>query len=107
MSWLEHHTLSEKYASQAEELFRHQQIDRATELYCLAAETETKALEDLDPSKTRTLGITAVSATSLYCKAREFQQAKRIAYKWLATEFLPSFAVNELEGLLQVDRYKE
>jgi hypothetical protein len=107
MSWLVHHTRSEEYASQAEQFFRQREINRAGELYRLAAEAEVHALNNLDESKTRTIGITAVSAVSLYYKAQEFSLAKRIAHKWLATEFLPPFAIDELEDLLQVIRYEE
>ncbi|NJN20742.1 MAG: hypothetical protein HC812_05565 [Leptolyngbya sp. RL_3_1] len=107
MSWLLHHTRSEEYVSQAEQFFRQREINRAAELYRLAAEAETHALDNLDISKTRTIGITAVSAASLYYRAKEFALAKRIAHKWLATEFLPPFAIDELEDLLQVIRYEE
>lgn len=107
MSWLVHHTQSEEYASQAEKFHKRQETDRAAEFYCLSAEAEVNALNSLDVSKTRTIGITAVSAVSLYFKAQEFLQAKRIAYKWLATELLPSFAMEELENLLQIIRYEE
>lgn len=107
MSWLVHHTRSEEYASQAEQFSRQREINRAAELYRLAAEAETHALNDLDAIKTRTIGITAVSSVSLYYKAQEFALAKRIAHKWLATEFLPPFAIDELEKLLQVIRYEE
>jgi hypothetical protein len=107
MSWLEHHTVSEKYASQAEDLGRRGDFDRAAEFYCLAAESEVYALEALTSNKTRTIGITAVSSASLYFKAREFKQAKRIAHKWLATELLPPFAVEQLEELIQVIRFEE
>lgn len=107
MSWLVHHTRSEGYASQAEELYRQQDLDRAAELYRLSAEAEVDALNNLDASKTRSIGITAVSAISLYFKAREFSQAKRVAHKWLATELLPPFAVEALEDLLQAIRYEE
>ncbi|AFY50734.1 hypothetical protein Nos7524_5009 [Nostoc sp. PCC 7524] len=107
MSWLVHHTRSEEYASQAEQMYRQQDLIRAAELYRLAAEAEVNALENLTPDKKRTIGITAVSAASLYYKAQEFLQAKRVAHKWLATEVLPSFAVEELEELLQVIRYQE
>ncbi len=107
MSWLVHHTRSEEYASQAEQSFKQREINRAAKLYRLAAEAETYALDNLDISKTRTIGITAVSAVSLYYRAKEFALAKRIAHKWLATEFLPPFAIDELEELLQVIRYEE
>ena len=107
MSWLVHHTRSEGYASQAEELRRRNEIDRAADLRRLAADAEVNALDNLNPSKIRTIGITAVSAVSLYFKAQEFAQAKKLAHKWLATDLLPAFAVEELEDLLQVIRFEE
>lgn len=107
MSWLVHHTRSEEYASQADELRRLPDRDGAIELYRLAAEAEADALKHLDPSKTRTLGITAVSAVSLYFKAQEFLQARKLAYQWLATDLLPAFAIEELEDLLQVIHFEE
>lgn len=107
MSWLEHHTRSEKYASDADVLCREQEAERAVGLYSRAAYAELKALEELDSRKTRTLGIIVISATSLLYKAHDFLQARRIAHKWLATELLPSFAEDELEELLQVIRYEE
>jgi len=107
MSWLVHHTRSEGYASQAEELRRRNEIDRAADFCRLAAEAEVNALDNLNPSKIRTIGITAVSAVSLYFKAQEFGQAKKLAHKWLATDLLPAFAVEELEDLLQVIRFEE
>ncbi|NJL40688.1 MAG: hypothetical protein HC899_31065 [Leptolyngbyaceae cyanobacterium SM1_4_3] len=107
MSWLVHHTRSEEYASQAEEFYRQRETNRSAEFYRLAAEAETNALENLASNKTRTIGITAVSAASLYYKAQEFSQAKRIAHKWLSTELLPPFAIEELEEILQAIRYEE
>jgi hypothetical protein len=107
MSWLVHHTRSEEYVSQADEFYRQQDANRAAEFYRLAAESETNALKDLAPNKIRTIGITAVSAVSLYYKAQEFLQAKQIAYKWLSEDFLPPFAIEELEEILQSIRYEE
>ncbi|MGA7953031.1 MAG: hypothetical protein WCA07_05855 [Gloeobacterales cyanobacterium] len=107
MSWSVHHPRSEGYANQAEELSRRHEGDQPAKLYRLAAEAEVNALNNLDPSKTRTIGITAISAVSLYFKAQEFSQARKIAHKWLATDLLPAFAVEELEDLLQVIRFEE
>jgi hypothetical protein len=107
MSWLVHHTQSEEYASQAEELRRQHGSKHATEFYRLAANAEVNALDQLDSSKIRTIGITAISAVSLYLKAQEFSQARKLAHKWLATDLLPNFAVDELEELLQVIRFEE
>jgi hypothetical protein len=107
MSWSVHHTRSEGYANQAEDLRRRHEGGRAAELYRLAAEAEVNALNNIVPSKTRTIGITTISAVSLYFKAQEFLQARKLAHKWLATDLLPAFAVEELEDLLQVIRFEE
>lgn len=107
MNWLSYHRLSEDRASQAEELSRQQSVDRAAESYRLAAEIEEKALDAINSRKKRTIGVMAVSAASLYLKAHEFLQAKRVAHKWLATELLPSFAVEELKGILQIIHNEE
>ena len=74
MSWAIHHSQSEELASQAEVTLKKGDRESARDLYRRAAEAEERALEALDPSKTRTLGITVVSATSLWCKAEELQQ---------------------------------
>lgn len=101
MSWQEHHTQSEQYASLAEEAHRTAEIERVRELYWLAAESEVRALEALERCKTRTLGITIVSAVALWFKAGEFGTAEQLAYRWLATDSLPPFAIQELRELLQ------
>jgi hypothetical protein len=76
MSWLKHHTLSEEYASKAENFYRQQESIDAVRFYCLAAEEEVKALENLDTSKTRTIGITVISAASLTTKLKNFYKPK-------------------------------
>ena len=96
-----HHSQSEEYASQAEAASRNGDKDRAAELYRLAAEEEASALSALDPSKTRTLGITAVSAASLWFKVGAFRQVERVACQWLATDYLPDFAISQLQTILQ------
>jgi hypothetical protein len=101
MGWSEYHASSEEYAKQAEQLSRQGETDRAVELYNLAAKAEIKALSNLEPGKSRIMGITAVSAVFLCYKAKEPELAKRIAQKWLASELLPPFAAQELEDLLQ------
>ena len=47
MSWAEHRTLSQQYASQAEDLCIHGDYARASELYLLAARAEEKAFRCL------------------------------------------------------------
>jgi hypothetical protein len=102
MSWLKFHTQSEEYASQAEDLCHRQDSMGAIEFYRLAAAAEMQALDNIDTSKTRTLGITVVSAASLYFKAQDFSQTRKLATQWLRSNLLPSFAITELRGLLLV-----
>jgi hypothetical protein len=102
MSWAIHHTQSEELASQAEDALRKGDKARARELYRLSAEAEERALASLDPGKKRTLGITAVSAASLWFKAGEFKQAERLACHWIASDSLPAFAATQMQEILQV-----
>jgi hypothetical protein len=101
MSWTIHHSKSEEYASQAEAALKQGDAERAAKLYQSAAEEEETALTELDTSKVRTLGITTISAASLWYKAHNFRQAERVAFQWLATDFLPDFAIDQLQTILQ------
>ena len=101
MSWTIHHSKSEEYASQAEAALKQGDAERAAKLYQSAAEEEETALTKLDTSKVRTLGITTISAASLWYKAHNFRQAERVAFQWLATDFLPDFAIDQLQTILQ------
>jgi hypothetical protein len=65
VSWNEHHSKSEKLASEAELAFRAGNRKEAEQLYAEAATAEARALADLTPEKQRTIGITAVSAVAL------------------------------------------
>src|SRR5690606_17758225 len=56
----------------------------------------------LDPTKTRTLGITVISAVALWYKAHHDAQAEHLAHTWLASDGLPPFAVEQLRELLQM-----
>lgn len=102
MTWAMYHGQSENYASLAEEAIRQRNFDHAFDLYRLAAEQETIALSQLDSGKKRTIAITTVSAVSLWFKAHDFRQAQIIAHQGLAAGSLPTFAVNQLQGILQV-----
>ena len=101
MSWIEHHKVSEDLASQAQTALSDGREEDALALYARAALAEDKALADLDTSKTRTLGISAVSAASLYYKAAEFESAEEVAVLWLKFDSLPAFVKNQLRSLLQ------
>ena len=101
MTWLAHHKESERLATDAEIATRGGDTRGAQELYAKAAEAEERALEDLEPSKLRTVGVSAVSAVSLYLKADRLASAESVAYRWLTNEQLPAFAAEQLKALLQ------
>jgi hypothetical protein len=101
MTWIQHHTESERLASDAEVAARNGDILKAHSFYIQAAEAEEKALADLEPTKLRTLGISAVSTVSLYYKGANTKEAERVAYQWLSSSVLPDFAAEQVRGLLQ------
>jgi septum site-determining protein MinD len=99
MSWVSWHEISERAASEAHLAVREGDQQRATEKFREAAEAESKALDDLDHAKLRTLGITVVSAVSLWFKAGELANAEQLARRFLASGHLPTFAVSQLRQL--------
>ena len=101
MSWAIHHAQSEELASQAEAALRQGDRNGALDLYRLSAKEEERALDALDPSKTRTLGITVVSVASLWFKAHEWKQVECVACRWIAADLLPDFAIAQLEEIIQ------
>ena len=101
MSWLSWHEKSERLASDAHVCARRGERERALRLFAEAAEAESRALDELDVAKTRTLGITTVSAVSLWFKARQFSRAEQLALRWLSSLKLPQFAVDQARSLLQ------
>ena len=101
MTWLEHHREAESLASRADMARHSGNVDQAKLLCGRAAEAEVRAIEALDPSKQRTLGITAVSAVALYYKAEQMKTAENTAYRLLALDHLPRFARTQLRDLLQ------
>jgi tetratricopeptide (TPR) repeat protein len=100
MTWEHYHSQSEQYASAAQIASRERDYQRAKQLYHLAAEQEELALSVLDQSKTRTMGITTVSAAALWYKAGEYDRAKDLALRSLQTGSLPPFAIHQLQELL-------
>ena len=111
MSWIEHHEVSARLAAEAEGALHGGREEEAACLYARAAEAEDKAVSDLNPSKTRTLGITTVSAVSLRLKAaryardqetraQRFARAENAAQIWLNRGGLPAFANDQLRSIL-------
>lgn len=101
MSWLVWHEESEKLASEAHVSVRRGEREQAKRLFAKAAEAESNALLALDRSKTRTFGITAVSAVSLRYKANHVLEAEKLALQCLASNELPAFATEQIRTLLQ------
>jgi hypothetical protein len=104
MDWDENHSENERLAGQAEVAAREGNRKRAAALYREAAEAESRALASVDPTKMRTLGITAVSAVSLYYKAGEGAVAADIGQRYLDAGSLPEFAQHQIREILDVIR---
>jgi hypothetical protein len=101
MTWVEFHTASERAAVDAEEAFRRGDAARAKLLYAEAADFEQKALAAVGSEKSRTRGVTAVSAVALWYKSAAFEHAEQLAYSILADPLLPEFARADLRSLVQ------
>lgn len=101
MTWGDHHIESERNAVEAQVAARAGELERARELYLVAARAETEALSALDPSKLRTLGVTVVSAVALWYKGRDIEAAEVLAHEWLGTRRLPAFAIDQLREILE------
>lgn len=101
MTWAELHAESERLAIEAQLALRARNAGQAVELYKRAAEAERRALDQLDVSKARTRGITAVSAVALWFKAGEYALAEQLAHSMLADPHIPDFAREELRNLVQ------
>jgi hypothetical protein len=97
MTWANLHRASETLAIEAEQAFRRGDASDATRLYVKAAELEQQALAAVDPAKTRTKGITAVSAVSLLYKAAEYERAEQLAYAMLADPSIAQFTRGDYE----------
>ena len=101
MSWADHHAMSERLAADAEAASLRGKLAQARHLYEEAAREEILAFQRLEPTKERTRGIMAVSATSLFYKARDLVGAEGLAHRLLTEEGLPELAIDALRGLLQ------
>ena len=84
MTWAEHHAESERLAIEAQLALKARNSLQAINLYRQAAEAERRALDQIDVSKVRTRGVTAVSAVALWFKAGEYEYAEQLAHLMLA-----------------------
>jgi tetratricopeptide (TPR) repeat protein len=91
MQWRDYNYLSQRYAGFG--------------LYELAATAAERAIEVLDRSKKRTLGITAIGAAAFWLKADNFKEAQRVCKFWIAKSKngqFPDFATIDLKQFLEV-----
>ncbi len=100
MDWLTHHRRSEELAARAHEHSRLGETSQAEAFFREAAEAEQAAVELVDEAKPRTLGITAVSAVSLWYKAKAFERAAALAHHCLARTVITGAAREQLDDLL-------
>lgn len=101
MSWAELHTESERLAIEARLALMAHSTEQAIDLYRQAAEIEQRALEQIDISKVRTRGITAVSSVALWFKAGVYERAEQLAHLMLADSCIPDFARVDIRDLVQ------
>ena len=101
MTWLEHHRVSERRASEAELSVRQGLHSDARRLYMEAGHAEERALGYVGEDKPRTYSVTAVSAVALFYKAGDLSGAKSLAYTYLGTGRLLPFASVQVGELLE------
>lgn len=101
MSWSDAHSKSEALAASAHQAARAGNMEDSLRLFIQAAEAEQLALDQIGSDKPRTLGIIAISAAALFYKGGDLVRASKVAHKMSAEPALPSFAHQELRGLLQ------
>lgn len=101
MSWHENHTKGMQAAEAAHEALKAGDDAAARKHFAKAAALEEAALGKLSASQSRTLGITAISATSLWLKSKDFAEAERLSSHLLSLADLPDFAKKELRTILQ------
>jgi hypothetical protein len=103
MSWAMNHSKSQELSVAADLARKAGEQSQALDLFRHAAELETKALLEIEPGKLRTIGITYVSAASLWYKAFDYKKAEEIACRGLAEGILPDFACDQLREILQAN----
>jgi hypothetical protein len=101
MSWDLHHSESERLAQAAQTALAAGDRQGAHDLYRRAAECEERALAELDPAKSRTRGITAVSALSLWLKGARHETVLHRGEELLRDDSLPHFARTQIREILQ------
>lgn len=97
-----YHRFVEKYMEEAEELARQGKVDKSKGLYSKAATLEEKALKGINnPTIIRTISLMVISTASLYYKAGDLGNMKRIADLYIKQDQIEQWAINKLKGFLE------
>jgi hypothetical protein len=89
LNWDYLHSLSESFANAADNFKNLGNYEDALSSYLMAAQWEILALNTLPPEKTRTIGITLISAVSLLIKAGQNDWAKDLSLVWIQNNCVP------------------
>jgi hypothetical protein len=100
VTWAEYHSASQSIAQTAARALRDGESAAAEVRYREAAQLEEKAIRELDRSKVKTIGITAISAIALFVKGKQLQEAERLAFEVMSWPEVPHFAGQQIRDLL-------
>ena len=101
MTWQAHHDRSAELAGRAEIALHRGDRNAAMALYREAGVAEAEALEEIDPSDSFLVGITAVSAVALHLKGGEERAAEKLAHRYLAEDDLIESSRQQLDDLIE------
>jgi hypothetical protein len=104
LNWDHYHSLSESFANTADSHKRLGKYEEALSSYLMAAQWEIVALNILPPEKTRTIGITLISAVSLLIKAGQSDWAKDLSLVWIQNDRVPDDTKEALEGFFNIEQ---
>lgn len=95
------HASAQQLASDAEAAALAGDVEKARQLYSVAAEAESRALDGVPADKVRTLGIIGISLAALYAKAGKYEQAEAVCRDLLVNRELFPEARTALLDLLE------
>ena len=97
--WTRFHDRSQQWVRRAEILEQMGHPELAAQAYQQAATAEQTAMSHVPLDRPRTLGITAVSAATLWTRARSADSALALVARALSMPAMPAFAIAQLCAL--------
>lgn len=101
------HRSAETLLTEGELLERRGQETDALERFLLAAESEATAFLHIPVARPKTRALIAISAVSLFLRAKAYEQAIRHAHLYLSDGQIASLAQDRLEDLLEEARWAQ